>query len=82
MTPRKPKKCERAGVGPTRLMTIGEVADHLQLHPRTVRAYVARGELVGHIIGGQWRFKPENVARFVDGAPTVWELARKRKDGE
>ena len=40
-----------------RLLTLREAAEVLRLNPRTVRAYVRRGEIEARIIGGRWRFR-------------------------
>jgi excisionase family DNA binding protein len=53
-------------------LTLREVAQLLKLHPRTVRQYVHRGELVGRLIGGRWRFRQEDVDKFFDAAPSQW----------
>lgn len=39
------------------MMTLGEVATLLRLHPQTVRTLALSGELPGVKVGQQWRFR-------------------------
>ena len=48
-----------------RLLTLSEAADVLRLNPRTVRAYVKRGEIEARIIGGRWRFRRADLDVFL-----------------
>jgi len=64
------------------LLTLPEAAEILRLHPRTVRAYVRRGELEGRVIGGRWRFRRCDVDAFFENAPRVWDLPGNDGDGE
>jgi excisionase family DNA binding protein len=50
-----------------RLMTTEEVAELLRLDAVTVRRLVARGELPGYRIAGEYRFTPSGVENFVEG---------------
>jgi excisionase family DNA binding protein len=59
-----------------RLLTLAEAAAVLRLHPRTVRGYVARGELKGRLIGRRWRFRLADLERFFDQAPARWDFYR------
>ena len=63
-------------------LTIGEAAEILRLHPRTVREYVRRGELQGRIIGGRWRFRREDLDAFYENAPSEWDFVAKAKHGK
>jgi excisionase family DNA binding protein len=63
-------------------LTLQEVAALLKLHPRTVRQYVHRGEIVGRLIGGRWRFKREEVDKFFDAAPSQWSFSEGSDDAE
>ena len=63
-------------------LTLQEVAALLKLHPRTVRQYVHRGELVGRLIGGRWRFRQEAVDKFFDAAPSQWTFSEESDDEE
>lgn len=65
-----------------RLLTLREAAEVLRLNPRTVREYISRGELEGRIIGGRWRFRRVDLDAFFENAPSEWDFARKRSDGD
>ena len=54
-------------------LTVKELAEALGLGPRTVRDYVARGELSGRFIRGQWRFGRKDIEDFL-AVPPKWEL--------
>jgi len=62
------------------LLTLKEAAEFLRLHPRTVREYVRRGELIGHLIGDRWRFRRKDLDAFVEKAPTQWHWERASGD--
>jgi len=65
-----------------RLLTLGEVAEVLRLHPRTVREYVRRGEIEGRIIGGRYRFRRCDLDAFFENAAHSWCFTGKRSDGD
>ena len=65
-----------------RLLTLREVAEVLQLSPRTVRVYVQRGDIDGRIIGGRWRFRRADLDAFFANAPRNWDFARNDNHGE
>jgi excisionase family DNA binding protein len=65
-----------------RFLTIGEAAEILRLHPRTVREFVRRGELQGRIIGGRWRFRREDLDTFYENAPSQWDFETKDEHGD
>ena len=54
-------------------LTVRELADVLGLGPRGVRDYVARGELSGRFIRGQWRFGRKDIEEFL-ATPPKWEF--------
>jgi excisionase family DNA binding protein len=54
-------------------VTVRELADVLGLGPRTVRDYIARGELSGRLIRGRWRFGRKDIEEFL-AMPPKWEL--------
>ena len=60
-----------------RLLTLGEAAEVLRLHPRTVREYVRRRELEGRVIGGRWRFRRKDLDAFYENAPQGWDFKGK-----
>ena len=43
------------------VFTADEVAKYLRIHPYTVRRLVRSGKLPGSKVGGQWRFKKEDI---------------------
>ena len=58
------------------ILTAGEVAELLQIHPRTVYKLVKEGSIPGRKFGGGWRFSRNGYCR--DGiAPRVIRLPRK-----
>ena len=65
-----------------RLLTLREVAEVLQLSPRTVRVYVQRGDIDGRIIGGRWRFRRADLDAFFANAPRNWDFARNDNHGK
>lgn len=42
---------ERQTAGPRSFITLAEAADHLSVTERTVRNYIARGQLTGYRVG-------------------------------
>ena len=48
------------------LLTVEQVAELLQLKPTTVRAYVERGSLPCVRLNARLRFKPSDVALWVE----------------
>lgn len=48
------------------LFTLKQVADRLQLSERTLYRLLQRGELPGHKVGGQWRFRMSEVNYWLD----------------
>ena len=65
-----------------RLLTLREVAEVLQLSPRTLRLYVQRGDIEGRIIGGRWRFRREDLDAFFANAPRNWDFVRNDNYGK
>ncbi|HET7386829.1 MAG TPA: helix-turn-helix domain-containing protein [Nocardioidaceae bacterium] len=50
----------------TKLLTTGQVAERFAVHPATVARWADEGKLpVIHTPGGQRRFRPEDVDRFM-----------------
>ena len=50
------------------ILTIGQVAELLHLHPMTVYRLAKQGKLPGFKVGGRWRFRKE--------AMDVWMVDR------
>jgi excisionase family DNA binding protein len=59
------------------LLTLREAAEVLRLNPRTVRAYIQRGEIEARIIGGRWRFRRADLDAFFENASRYWDFAEK-----
>jgi len=47
------------------LLTITEVAEACQVSERTVRRWLKSGDLVGHLLGRQWRITPTDYETFL-----------------
>ena len=75
------RKSAPAPIG-DRLLTLREAAEVLRLNPRTLREYVRRGEIEGRIIGGQWRFRRQELDAFFENAPREWDFEGKGRDGD
>jgi len=58
------------------LYTIDEVAKMLNMHPRTIRRYIEKGQLRGERIGGTWRITEEAFKEMFD-APEIKESISK-----
>jgi excisionase family DNA binding protein len=61
-------KIEPAPIG-EKLLTLREAAGVLRMNPRTLRAYLRRGEIEGRVIGGKYRFRKIDLDRFFEDAP-------------
>jgi excisionase family DNA binding protein len=53
------------------ILTAGEVAELLQIHPRTVYKLVKEGSIPGRKFGGGWRFSRNEILAMVSpqGSP-------------
>jgi len=51
----------------TRLLTPEEVAEHLAVTPKAVRAWLRDGKLPGLRLGRLWRIRPADLDAFIDG---------------
>lgn len=47
------------------LLTITDVAEVLQVSTKTVRRWIANGDLPAHRLGRQWRIAPAELERFL-----------------
>jgi len=65
-----------------KLLTLREAAAVLRMNPRTLRAYLRRGEIEGRVIGGKYRFRSIDLDRFFEDAPRNWDLKRKNEHEE
>lgn len=50
---------------PDKMLTVDEVADQLRVHPRTVRQWIAKGELIAFDTGRGFRIKPSDLEEFI-----------------
>jgi excisionase family DNA binding protein len=55
-------------------LTLQEAAQVMRLSARTLRNYVARGDVQGRIIGGRWRFRRADLDAFFENAPRSWDF--------
>lgn len=58
------------------LYTVDEVAKMLNMHARTIRRYIEKGQLRAERIGGSWRISEEAVKEMFD-APEIKESISK-----
>ncbi len=68
-----------------KLMSVGQVAEYLQVHEQTVRRWIHHGELPAAKAGRQFRIDPEDVERLasptIRPAFTIGSTARLRPAG-
>jgi len=63
-------------VTPPRVLTVAQVADYLQVHPRTVLNRIASGQLAAKNIGSErthgarWRIRQVDADRYLDARPS------------
>ena len=81
MPAKKKLKIEPDPIG-EKLLTLREAAGVLRMNPRTLRAYMRRGEIEGRVIGGKYRFRTIDLDRFFEDAPRNWDLKRKDEHEE
>lgn len=48
------------------ILTLKEVADYLKLTEKTAYRLAAEGKLPGFKVGGSWRFKREDVEKWIE----------------
>lgn len=48
----------------TELLTVEQLANMLDLHPRTIRRYIRDNQLKASKVGGEWRITMEDAERF------------------
>ena len=54
-----------------KLLTTGQVAQILQVHPLTVLKYIKAGKLKGIKLGRVWRIKEQEVEKFLEDRSMV-----------
>jgi excisionase family DNA binding protein len=47
-----------------KVITVGELAEHLRVHRSTLYRLLKKGQLPGFKIGGDWRFTVEEIDRW------------------
>ena len=63
------------------MLTVGQVAEWINVHPNTVRRWAQQGVLTSYRIGsrGDRRFLREDVQRLLNGGPDIeWTPAMRR----
>ncbi len=48
-----------------RLLSIQEAAEFFQMSTKTVRRWIAAGDLRAHRLGRQWRISPEDINQYL-----------------
>jgi len=56
---------DKSVTAPTRLLTIREVADYLQVDEKTIRRWIATGDLNAFKLGRQWRVAEKELQNFL-----------------
>ena len=49
------------------ILTAEEVAKYLRIHPYTAKRLARAGKLPGFKIGGQWRFRKDQISPWPEG---------------
>ena len=58
-------------VEPIHLLTLDEAAEVLQVSKRTVRRMVDQEEFPAFKVGGQWRVRESEVAKWIQGLSEI-----------
>ena len=61
---------------PTDIMTIHEVAEYLKLNEKTAYRLASQGEIPGFKVGGSWRFKRQDIERWIEQETTKNKVIR------
>jgi len=56
------------------IMTLKEVAQYLKLAEKTAYKLAAAGKLPGFKVGGSWRFKQEDLEKWIEQNKNINEL--------
>jgi excisionase family DNA binding protein len=62
-----------------KLYTVEDIAKMTGFTSRTIRNYLKDGSLQGSKIGGQWRFKMENIKRLFDNSKFLNDINSHKK---
>lgn len=49
------------------IMTVKEVATYLKIKEKTAYRLAAEGKIPGFKVGGSWRFRVEDIERWIEG---------------
>jgi len=49
--------------------TVEEIAEHLRLHPYTIRRLARAGKIPAFRAGGQWRFRKDDIDQWSKSYP-------------
>jgi excisionase family DNA binding protein len=52
------------------LFTADQLAQMLEMHPRTIRRYIRENQLKASKVGGEWRIRKEDAEMFIGGRLT------------
>jgi len=63
------------------ILTASEVANLLQVHPRTVYKLVKQGSLPGRKFGGGWRFSRRNIMQMISSRESAAPLQSEDLEG-
>ncbi|PYI55477.1 hypothetical protein DLM86_07010 [Paenibacillus flagellatus] len=63
------------------MYTVDQIAETLDMHPRTIRRYIREGKLKASKVGGEWRIREEDAAMFTGGAVRKLHEGTKREIG-
>jgi len=59
-----------------RVLTLGEVAKFLHVHPSTVYRLLKRQNIPAFRVGSDWRFSQESIERWIKERETGDDVAR------
>ena len=62
------------------IMSVNEVAEFFNVKPVTIRRQTERGKLPGFKIGNQWRFRRNDIEKFIDNQVAQKMFAIKAKE--
>jgi len=47
-----------------KIYLVSEIADHLRIHPHTIRRFARTGKIPAFKAGGQWRFDGKEIEKW------------------
>jgi excisionase family DNA binding protein len=56
------------------LLTVDQLAQMLEMHPRTIRRYIRDNQLKASKVGGEWRIRKEEAEMFIGGKLAVLKV--------